>query len=142
MNLVSCDHFTFSLFENVPFFKSICRLSHFSLEFSLRRWVVLQSFIHQTKPDTSLVQHVKYEPDLMTHPREKRGVKRSTNFWTPCSSSVRRRSPCFVFRSARCLRAPQVEGWVISAKPRRHASWHRALPRRARAATLSRRREK
>ena len=41
--------------------------------------------MHQTKPKTSLVQHVEYEPDLLTHAREKRGVKIGTNFWTPCS---------------------------------------------------------
>ena len=41
-------------------------------------------FRHQTKPATSLVQHVEYEPDLLTHAREKMGVKISMNFWTPC----------------------------------------------------------
>ena len=46
--------------------------------------IVLQSFIYQTKPKTSHVQHVEYEPDLLTHAREKRGVKIGTNFWTPC----------------------------------------------------------
>ena len=44
----------------------------------------LKSFIRQTKPTTSLVQHVEYEPDLRTHAREKRGVKIDTNFWTHC----------------------------------------------------------
>ena len=47
---------------------------------------LLESFMHQTKPKTSLVQHVEYEPDLLTQAREKRGVKISTNFWTPCTS--------------------------------------------------------
>ena len=45
------------------------------------------SFIHQTKPAISDFHHLKYEPDLSTNAWEKWCVKRTTNFWTPCSTS-------------------------------------------------------
>ena len=44
-----------------------------------------QSFIHQTKPETSYFHHLKYELDLSTHARDKWGVKIVTDCGTPCS---------------------------------------------------------
>ena len=44
-------------------------------------------FIHQIKPVTSNFYYLKYEPDLSIHTREKWGVKRTMNFWTPCISN-------------------------------------------------------
>ena len=34
-----------------------------------------QSFIHQIKPDPPHFEHLKYEPDLSTHARDKGGAK-------------------------------------------------------------------
>ena len=40
--------------------------------------------IHQTKPKTSNFDPLKYEFDLSTHARDKRGVKIVTDCGTPC----------------------------------------------------------
>ena len=48
-----------------------------------------QSFVHQTKPETSYYHHLKYEPDLSTHARDKWGVKIVTDCGTPCITNVR-----------------------------------------------------
>ena len=47
---------------------------------------VSYSFIQQTKPATSYYHHLKYEPDPLTHARDKCGVKSYANFVTPCSN--------------------------------------------------------
>ena len=46
------------------------------------------SFIHQTKPNTSYFEHLKFEPDLSTYAREKGGVKIVMDCGTPCISKI------------------------------------------------------
>ena len=50
-----------------------------------------QSFIHQIKPDSVHFEHLKYEPDLSTHARDKGGVKIQMDCGTPCSTRGRKR---------------------------------------------------
>ena len=42
-----------------------------------------QSFIHQTKPETSYYHHLKYELDVSTHARDNKGVKIVTDVVHP-----------------------------------------------------------
>ena len=44
------------------------------------------SFIHLTKLKSSYIDHLKYEPDLSTHARDK-GVKIAVDLRTPCKTA-------------------------------------------------------
>ena len=44
--------------------------------------------IHQTKPKCVGIHHAKGLQDWSTYKGDNRHLKRSTNFWTPCSSDI------------------------------------------------------
>ena len=78
------------------------------------------SFIHLTKLKSSYIDHLKYEPDLSTHARDK-GVKIAVDLRTPCSMPIVKGNVGF---SALSLLFPLPKASSVSARQR---------PRRRRA---------